>query len=115
MNPPGLHRLAKAGFAALEAGAWFEAHERFEDGWRLATSPDEKSALKGLAQLAAALVKAERAEPVGHAKLWAKSRPRLLDAATAGVELGEVSLCRLVDALPDAPPGSAWRPWIPWP
>jgi predicted metal-dependent hydrolase len=93
--------LAREGFAELAAGRPFEAHERFEDAWRLARGARAEAPLKGLAQLAAALVKAERGEPTGHAKLWRKSRARL--RAEARGALAGIDLARLGAGLPEAP------------
>lgn len=41
------------GASLFDAGAWFEAHEVWEDRWRQATDPSERLALQGLIQIAA--------------------------------------------------------------
>jgi len=48
--PP--RELERRGREEFRAGRFFEAHERFEDAWRVSTGP-EKLRLQGLTQLAA--------------------------------------------------------------
>jgi hypothetical protein len=97
-----------AGLGAWRARRWFDAHEHWEDAWKETRPADRRSALKGLIQLAASLHKAERGEPTGHAKLWVKARSRLVTAARALGSLHGIDLVRVVEALPESPPGASW-------
>jgi len=45
------------GACLFDAGAYFEAHEAWEEGWRASTDEDERRFLQGLIQVAAAFHK----------------------------------------------------------
>lgn len=45
------------GARAFDEGRYFEAHEHWEDDWRVEPSPNRKRLLQGLVQVAAALHK----------------------------------------------------------
>ncbi|MHB8875609.1 MAG: DUF309 domain-containing protein [Myxococcaceae bacterium] len=67
--------LARGG-ALFNASEPFAAHVAWEVGW-LAEGSDERMLLQGLIQVAAALVKLERAEPLGAQKLLARAVEKL--------------------------------------
>jgi hypothetical protein len=102
---PAVSPLASfnAGLQAWSQGRFFEAHEHWEQTWRCSSDPVERQALKGLIQLAASLVKAERGAPRGHAKLWTKARQHLASAAREIGSLHGVDLVALVRRLVEAP------------
>ncbi|HUB07517.1 MAG TPA: DUF309 domain-containing protein [Myxococcales bacterium] len=77
-----------AGLALYHAGRYFEAHEVWEDRWRLAVS-DERRLLHGLIQLAAAHVQIDRGVGRGAERLLRKAAARLapLGGSFAGLDL----------------------------
>lgn len=83
-------RLLELGSAALARGAWFEAHECWEQAWRLSIAPD-RSAVQALAQLAAALVHLSNGRPRGAASVLAKAHRKLTLPDTPGA-VGTVDL-----------------------
>ncbi len=92
------------GIALFNAGKFFEAHEAWERVW-LRSSGEEKIFYQGLIQAAAALLHAERGNPIGARSMYAKARAKLdpLPAEYRGIALGELrSALRQVLA----PPGS---------
>ncbi len=76
------------GLALYRAGRHFEAHELWEDRWRLA-SGDERRLLHGLILLAAAHVQLDRGKPGGAARLLRKAAARLapLGSGCLGIDL----------------------------
>jgi len=76
-------RLLAQGSAALARGAWFEAHECWEDAWRLSVPPD-RPAVQALAQLAAALVHLSNGRPRGATSVLAKAHGKLVRPDTPG-------------------------------
>ncbi len=84
-------------------GHHFAAHEAWEELWRAEAEPLRKRRLQGLAQLAAALVKATQGNARGAALLAEKARASL-EAAGAGDDPWDVG--RALKELPawlDAP------------
>ncbi len=79
------------GLALYRDGRFFEAHEAWEDGWRLARG-DERRLLHGLIQLAAAHVQLDRGVLEGAARLLRKASLKLepLGDRFGGVELAEL-------------------------
>ena len=65
------------GVRLFNSGAFWHAHEQWEDCWRQAHEP-EATLLKGLIQAAAALVHWQRGNPKGLWRNWYKARPRLV-------------------------------------
>lgn len=87
-----LFRRALVGGARLfDAGAFFEAHEVWEERWRIETDAGRRRLLQGLIQIAAALLKLGAARDGGAAsasRLFARGLAKL-DACPALVaELG---------------------------
>lgn len=80
---PAGHSYGKAetgdwqhGLRLFRAGYYWEAHEAWEALWREAEGLEEQR-LRGMIQLAAALLKKKCGQQRGAASLWAKSRARL--------------------------------------
>jgi SAM-dependent methyltransferase len=89
-SPLPLRAAFDAGARRFDAGAFWDAHEAWEEHWKEATDPDERLALQGLIQIAAALHKlvvskspesAERLFAKGLAKLDALPREFEIDLA----------------------------------
>ena len=66
----------RAGLAAYCRGEIFEAHEHWEDGWRVATGAD-RELLHGLTQLAVARLHASRGNAKGAKTVFARAKARL--------------------------------------
>lgn len=66
-----------AGAQLFDAGDYWEAHERWEQCWRVASEPDA-TFYKGIIQAAAALVHWQRGNQRGLWRNWIKARPRLV-------------------------------------
>ena len=87
----------------FNAGAYFEAHEAWEDPWRDATPGSlERVALQGSIQLAAALLKLEQGNEAGARRLAARSADELERAARyRGLDLAALAArarARIVEA-----------------
>jgi predicted metal-dependent hydrolase len=110
LPPAERRRLLDEGVRLLAEGAFFQAHEAFEELWR-GSARRERELWQGLAQAAAALVKHERDEPATAISLLAKARSRLLEAGlppSAAASLRE-HLDRLSEAVTegrDLPPAA---------
>jgi len=66
------------GARAFDEGRYFEAHEYWEDDWRIEPSPSRKTLLQGLVQVAAALHKHRDKGALEPAKsLFAKALEKL--------------------------------------
>ena len=76
--PPALVVYLDRGIALFNDGRFFEAHEAWEDGWRLAAGQDRRF-LQGLIQVAAALVKWQRHQERGLDSLMASGSTKLED------------------------------------
>lgn len=84
-------RRIERGRALFNEGRFFEAHEEWEEAWRVETG-NRRIPLQGLIQIAAALHKASRGEsPGGCARLLDAGLARLGEApAVAGLELSNL-------------------------
>lgn len=97
------------GLTRYHRGAFFDAHEAWEEAWRPATDP-ERALLQGLIQLAASLVKRDRGEARGVQLNFAKAlanvqRAQLERSSLLGFDLVELqaSLGLLEDLVRDRP------------
>ncbi|HKH47842.1 MAG TPA: DUF309 domain-containing protein [Thermoanaerobaculia bacterium] len=91
------------GIEQLQRGEFFAAHETWEEVWR-STTPEPKTLLQGLIQVAAALHQARdlhRRE--GPRRTLAKARSNLEPYAPVALGLDVEDLLRSVDA---------WRDWL---
>ena len=78
----------ETGMALFAAGYYWEAHEAWEGLWRQAVGLDGQR-LRGMIQLAAALLKLRQGNARGAASLWAKSRALLIAGEWRGLDLVE--------------------------
>lgn len=87
MNHP-IYTPLQAGLSLYAQGEGYEAHERFEEAWRVAEG-DDKVLLQALVQVAAAQHKASQANLRGRDKLLQKAAERLSALGThrLGVDL----------------------------
>ena len=84
----------QAGLAAYRTGHYFEAHERWEDVWRVERDPLTRDFVQGLIQLAAAMHKlVHQHNAVGALRLLDRARGHL---AAAPPDAGELDVARLV-------------------
>jgi predicted metal-dependent hydrolase len=67
--------LFREGVELFNAGEWFEAHEVWEDAWRLAEGP-RKRFYQGLIQCAVTLEHARRGNPRGVRSVIKTARPK---------------------------------------
>jgi predicted metal-dependent hydrolase len=92
---------------------FFEAHEAWEQMWRIAQDA-EKIFYQGLIQAAAALFHVQRGNYAGAVSLYLKSRPRLdqFPAVWMGIELGRLraELNSYFAALRTTPAGCPGNP-----
>jgi uncharacterized protein len=70
------------GRALTAAGAWFEAHEAFEEAWR-AAEPGERDFFQGLVHVVVSAYQHGRGRPVGAERQRAKALRRLAPYAPA--------------------------------
>ena len=75
--------------ALLNSGRFLLAHEAWEDLWREEREPLRRRRLQGLAQLAAALIKASEGTRGGATTLFARARDNLV-AAGSGADPWDV-------------------------
>lgn len=113
-DPPELH----AGLAAYRAGRYFEAHERWEDLWRVEKDPSRRLFLQALVQLAAALHKrATGIRPGGAPALFGRCLDKLDRLAEAGDRPFGLDPARLGDrvrrAAADGRNGTPVAPALP--
>lgn len=96
------------GLRLARARRWFDAHEAFEDAWRVATGP-RRELLRALVHACVALEHRRRGNPTGVALQVAKARARMSQAALDD-PLTAVA-CAWIEAVerlgPEAPE-SAW-------
>jgi hypothetical protein len=85
----------RTGIVLFNDGAFWHAHEQWEDCWRLAQEP-EATLYKGLIQAAAALVHWQRGNPVGVRRNWYKARPHLVAVASLP---GALDLTRFITQM----------------
>ena len=91
LSPQTAERLAR-GRGLFNSGLYFEAHEAWEDAWRVETG-EVRQALHGLIQIAAALHKASRRErPRGCGLLLERGLAKLdgLPDSSCGLALGRL-------------------------
>jgi uncharacterized protein len=90
-----------AGARLFDHGAYFEAHEEWEDEWRV-SSGDRRALLHGLILLAAALHHRKRGNTRGAERLLARSRATLasLPSICEGVDLAALRSRVLGDPVP---------------
>ncbi len=79
-------RLAVEGLAYLHEGRFFAAHERFEEGFR-AAEPPIRTALHGLAQLAASHHQLTLGRGRAAVRTWLRARAKLESVGLLAVEL----------------------------
>jgi predicted metal-dependent hydrolase len=81
-------RALEDGLAAYDRGDFFLAHELLEPAWMGTDHLPERALLQGLIKLAAAHVHAVRGNASGVRKNLEGARARLVEAGSAGSELG---------------------------
>lgn len=86
-----LEQAYREGVRLFNAGAFWHAHEQWEECWRQAHEPDA-TFYKGIIQAAAALVHWQKGNLRGLRRNWEKSRPKLvaLPRVMHGLELGRL-------------------------
>lgn len=113
---PEQNALINAGLAAFNQQRFFEAHEHWEDAWRLETEPDSRSALQGLIQVAVAMHHWHRGNLRGARRLMTVGLTRLeasLDALAPVVTApGFVKACRQLQALLATQPACEPQPLL---
>ena len=99
------HAAYRRGLALYRAGHAWEAHEAWEDAWRVTPPGRERELLQGLIQLAAAVVQARRGRARGARSVLARARGHLARAApvTCGLDVAAL-LDRLRGWEPAADP-----------
>jgi len=97
---PNIVRSLEEGIALFNRRQFFEAHEVWEDGWRVADGPD-RLLLHGLIQVAAGFHKLQCGQPGGCATLLSKAVLKLASAASRGHD--RLASPALLDAV------EAWR------
>lgn len=89
-----LDAIVQSGLEAYSAGLFFEAHERWEVGWRDERHPARKAFLQGLILVAAAMHKLTRMKsPSGAVRLLRKAHARLagVPEGMGGLDVGLLS------------------------
>jgi len=82
------------GAALFDSGAFFEAHEAWEERWRVETDPTSKLSLQGLIQVAAAFHKLlALRSPAAASRLLAKGLAKL-DACPAHADYASLGAFR---------------------
>jgi len=84
-DPSTVTASYKRGLSLARAGAFFEAHEAFEDAWR-ACAPDERDFFQGLVHVVVSAYQETRGRPVARERQRVKALARL--AAYAPVHRG---------------------------
>ena len=100
------------GLELMREGAYFEAHEALEDGWR-AADPAEKDFFQGLVHVTVAWYQAGRGNRVGCERQLAKAERRLRPFVPThrGVDLDAV-LAQVAAAAAQAATGSLELPAV---
>lgn len=77
--------------ALFNEGAWFEAHEAWEDVWHIASGP-RKRFYQGLIQCAVTLEHARRGNPRGVRSVWSTCVPKFQDLGPRylGIHVGDL-------------------------
>ncbi len=91
----------KRGLRLAQSGAWFEAHEAFEEAWRACAS-DERDFFQGLVHVVVCAYQHGRGRHVAEERQRAKARRRLAAFAPhhRGIDVAAL-LARLERAEPD--------------
>jgi hypothetical protein len=90
------------GIDLYHAGFLWEAHEQWESVWRAATDPAQRDFLKGLVQIAAAVLKLRAGNAPAAGKLIRRARAHL--ARVPGERCMGLALAPLRGARAEAPP-----------
>lgn len=94
VSTASLRERLTPGRAAFDRGAFFEAHELWEEVWR-ELSGEERTAVQGLIQIAAALHHLQNGRPRPAARLLAKSLEKISRCSPAlRARLGVDSIVR---------------------
>jgi predicted metal-dependent hydrolase len=105
LQPAERRRLVAEGVERFNRGAFFDAHESWEEIWR-STTPEPRDLFQGLVQLAAAFHHfAERRRPDVARRVLAKARRRLEPWAAAAAGEG-LDLADLLAAI------RGWEAWL---
>jgi predicted metal-dependent hydrolase len=97
LEPEERRHLLHHGVDLFNAARFFEAHEAWEEVWR-STTPDPKTLLQGLIQVAVAMVHhLDRGRPEVARRVLAKARRRIAPYAPAALGLDLVELLAIVD------------------
>ena len=91
------HALER-GRAAFNRGDFFEAHEWWEDAWRVLAGA-ERTFVQGLIRIAAALHHLQEGRPAPAARLLRRGLEKLAAEAMPGVDLPVARLVRQVGSL----------------
>jgi predicted metal-dependent hydrolase len=91
----------QAGILAFDRGAFFDAHEHWEDAWRVAREP-ERTWLQGAIQLAAALHKTRGGKLASARRLVGRAASKLVDAPSIFGPLDLAEARRIALALAEA-------------
>lgn len=107
-----LDRALTLGIEHFDRGAYFEAHEAWEEAWRRASGEDA-AFFRGLVQAAAACLHASRGNRHGAMTLLRKARGHLNGLASPyrGVDLAKLG-CEVEDYVAGARRAGARRPRI---
>lgn len=87
------------GLDRFNAGRFWDAHESWEEAWKIERDPVVRLFYKGIIQMAAALVHWQRGNPRGLHLNWAKARPKLVDCGSQQLGLPIKPLISLMDAF----------------
>lgn len=89
----------RRGAALFDSRRFFEAHEAWEELWRVAR-PDDRPILQGLIQIAAGFVKRDRGDALAARRLWLAGIEKL---ELSGARVAEIHLSAFV---------SRFRSWL---
>jgi hypothetical protein len=82
LDPNTVDRGYERGLALARAGAFFEAHEAFEEAWR-ACATEERDFFQGLVHVVVSAYQRERSKPVAQERQRVKALRRLASYAPA--------------------------------
>ena len=95
LDPSTVTRSYEHGLALARRGAFFEAHEAFEDAWR-SCDPEERDFFQGLVHVVVSAYQRDRGRPVAQERQRLKALRRLAGFAPAHRGL---DVARLLAAL----------------
>lgn len=98
-----IEKAFNRGLELARTGRYFEAHEAFEEAWRIAP-PDERDFFQGLVHVVVAWYQDGRGNVVGCGRQLEKARRRLGPFAPAHRGLDVAALLAQLDAEPGALP-----------